>query len=547
MENIAKTSSPQLKTYSKSERNWYLTGVAGQNIMYNIVGAALAYYLQFTLLIPAIAVGVIMTIARVWDAFNDPLMGTIVDRTRTKFGKCRPYLMVLPIPIMIITILCFTNFGFYGENQAPNGLIIFWAAFTYILWGMIYTIADIPMWSASSLMTESEKDKTKILSAARIFAAIGGGIAMLGIQPLAFAIGKMLTKSATNGDAALGEKYGFLVAAVIFAVIGTALFIPLGYKVKEKIPAKTEKTSLGQNFKIGWRNKPFRQIILSSILGSTKMLIALAAMPIITYYFSSKSPALALLYMVLLGGGFFLGQFIGNGLTPTLLKITTTKKLYNFSNLVGIFPFLFIFVAYLLSPSGLTGTGWVILCFILFMICGISMGITFVLQSTMIASAVDYEDYTNNIRPDAVFFSGQTFVTKLQTGIATFISSIAYTIVGFSDARVAEINAYITAGGTPRMVGEFASFMMILFFIVSILPAIGCILSIIPTWKYALDDNEHKKIIAILSARRNAEHEGKEFTKEDEDKISQDVARQIKEEKENRKNKKKAKHKSKSK
>ena len=74
----------------------------------------------------------------------------------------------------------------------------------------------------------------------------------------------------------------------------------------------------------------------------------------------------------------------------------------------------------------------------------------------------------------------------------------------FSDARVAELNSFIAAGGIPRIEANYSKFMMILFFLVSIPPAIGCILSVIPTWKYALDDDEHKRILNILNERRHA-------------------------------------------
>lgn len=154
-----------LKTYSAKERNMYLIGMAGQNMIYNIIGAGLAYYLQFTILIPAMTVSVIMAVARVWDAFNDPMMGTVVDRTRSKWGKCKPYLMFVPIPIFIITVLCFVN-GFFdpsmGQFEGGNIGVILWAAFTYIAWGMSYTVGDIPLWGVTPLMTEVEKDRTKI-------------------------------------------------------------------------------------------------------------------------------------------------------------------------------------------------------------------------------------------------------------------------------------------------------------------------------------------------------------------------------------------------
>jgi sugar (glycoside-pentoside-hexuronide) transporter len=501
------SATTKLRTYTPKERNIYLISLAGQNVIYNIIGACLAYYLQFTILIPAMSVSLIMTLARVWDAFNDPIMGTIVDRTRTKIGKCRPYLIAVPIPILIITLLCFTNFGFYGDaanSKALNNWIVAWAAITYILWGMTYTVGDIPLWSVTALMTEDSKDRNKLLSLARIFGGIGGGVTLLAMQPLALGLGKSLTNTAlAGGNPAMGEKYGFLIAAAIFAIIGCGLFQMCGFAVRERISASKTKYTLVDNFKIMWRNKPFRQVLLSGVLGSPKMLLALAAMPLVTYYFASKSAILALLYMALLGGGMFVGQFVAMALTPKLLTKFTKKKLYNYGNLVGIVPFLLIYGAYLVAPNNLTHPLALTFCFIVFLFSGGSMGLTTVLQSLMIADAVDYEEYTNGIRPDGVFFSGQTFIAKLTTGIATIISGVAYSVVRFSDSRVAELNAFISAGGIPRLESHFSSFMGVLFFLVSIPPAIGCILSVIPTWKYALDDDEHKRILGILNERRH--------------------------------------------
>ncbi len=497
-----------VNTYTKRERNFYLIGLTGQNIIYNIVGACLMYYLQFTLLIPAIFVGLIFTFARIWDALNDPIMGTIVDRTRTKLGKCRPYLIAVPIPIMIITILCFTSFGFYDVSSNPdkllNGGLVAWAAVTYVLWGMVYTIGDIPLWGVTALMTESDKDRNKLLSLARLFGGIGGGVVVLSMQSLALAAGNMLSASG-NMSAAEGERWGFLIVAAILAVLGTAMFQLTGFAIKERIPPSTKKTSLIENFKIIVKNKPFSQILLSGIFGSTKMVIMLAAIPLVTYYYSSKSALLAFLYLGLLGGGLFIGQFFGMALTPKMLNSVSKKNLYNWSNLLSIPPYLLIFVGYLIAPHALTSALWVVIFFVLFMVAGATGGVTTVLQSTMIADCVDYEEHkSGGTRPDALFFSGQTFIAKLQSGIATIMATAAYAIVRFSDARVAEVNAFISAGGIPRLTEGYSSFMMILFLIVSILPAIGCFLSVIPTWKYALDDKEHKRILEELNMRRAA-------------------------------------------
>ena len=105
-------------TYSKRELAGYLTGLAGQNIIYNIIATGLAFYFQSVIFLPAIACSLIFALARVWDAINDPMMGTIVDKTRTKWGKCKPYLLFVPVVILITTILPFLN-GMYAE---PNEL-----------------------------------------------------------------------------------------------------------------------------------------------------------------------------------------------------------------------------------------------------------------------------------------------------------------------------------------------------------------------------------------------------------------------------------------
>lgn len=497
----------KLNTYTTKERNMYLIGLAGQNIIFNIIGAGLAYYLQFTLLIPAIAVSVMMAIARVWDAFNDPMMGSIIDRTRTKWGKCRPYLLAIPIPIGIVTILCFIN-GFYDPSltmfEGSNALVIMWAAISYIIWGMMYTVGDIPLWGITALMSESSSDRNKILSLARLIAGIAGGVALITIQPLALELGKRLTVE-LQVSAAEGERLGFIFVAIAFAIVGTAMFQMAGIFTKERIKGSEKKNTMGQNFKLMWSNKPFRQILLSGVFGSPKQLLMLCAMPLVTYYFASKNPGMALVYMLFLGGGMFLGMFVAMALTPRFVEKYEKKTLYNFANIAMFVPHTLVFVFYLISPTNLVAMGYLITFFFLFGIGGASTGMTMVLQSQMIADTIDYEDYHNRIRPDGVFFAGQSFITKLSQGIATILSGVAYTIVGFSDMEVSRVNSAIEVGLIPRLIPEFEPYMAVLFFLVSIPPAIGGLLSVIPTWKYALPNKEHERILAELNQRRHSE------------------------------------------
>lgn len=503
-------NSKGLRTYSKKERNMYLIGMVGQNCIYSIISSVLAYYMQFTILIPAATVSIIMTIARVWDAFNDPMMGTIVDKTKSKWGKCRPYLLFVPVPVSIITMLCFTNFGFYttsaGLFEGKNLLVVLWAALTYICWGMTYTAGDIPLWGVTARMTEDSEDRNKILSFARVFGGIGSAIPMLAAQTIALELGKFFAnKYAMNP--AQAEKLGFFVSTSVLAVIGGILFQMAGLGVREKIPTQEESHTLKENFKLMWTNKPFRQILISGVLSSPASLIMIAATPLVTYYYANKDGTLYLIYFALLGGGIFLGQFVAMALVPKILSKTTKKKAYNGARLMGTLPYILIFVLYLIAPQSLHKPVYIACAFVIFLIGGASMGVTNVLQSIMIADAVDYEEYHNGIRPDGVFFSGQTFIAKLTSGIASILSGIAYAVVGFSGENVEKVNDYIAQGGVARENPEFAKYMGLLFFLVSIPPAIGNLLAVIPTWNYCLDDDVHAQILKELNEKRHVEAE----------------------------------------
>ena len=511
-QEISETSAPKLKTYGKAEARLYITGLAGQNIIYNVFNALFAHFAQFVLMVPAITVSVIMAVSRVWDGFNDPIMGTLVDRTRSKWGKCRPYLLFSPLPIFIVVTLCFFSFGSY-DASAPgsprNFLIVAWIAVFSLLYDIVYTIGDIPLWGGPSLMTESEKDRNHLYSMMRLVAGIAGGVAMLGVQPIAQAVSNVLKDKVFGGDLVLGERTGFFVVAAGITLIGSAMFQLTGLKMKERIAPSEEHNSVLGNFKMMWDNKPFRQILLSGILGSARNTIMIVALPLVNYYFAGKNPAKALLYTLFLGGALLAGMMVGQAFTPVLTAKFEKKTIYNFSNYACIPALLVIFALYLTAPNhDVTGWGYVAIFSALFAVIGLTLGIQAVMQTLMIGDAVDLEEYKTGIRPDGVFFSGQTFLAKLTSGIATIISGIGYSMVGFSDVKVGELNQLINQGITGQalrgVLPEYDSFMTMLFFLVTIPPVVGSLLALIPTWKYAMSGAEHKQLLADLNERRHA-------------------------------------------
>ena len=499
------------KTYTKKEAAGFLVGMFGQNLIYNIVATGLYFYFQNVICLPAMALGWIMTIARIWDAINDPMMGTIVDKTHSKWGKCRPYLIIFPAIIGVITILTFVN-GNYAEasSTAQKVLIVGWAAVSYIAWGMCFTVCDIPLWGITSLMTEDENDRSKILGLARMVAGVGG-IGVLVVQ-----IAQALA-GAFNGD----MQKAFIVTVVIMTVVATILFEFAGLFTRERVEKSEKSYTFKENFQIMFGNKPFRQILISGILRSPIQLLMIVAMTLVTYYYANGNIMNILKYnedgslagidfkiLIGLGSvavGLFVGQFVAMGVTPLIIKKVEKKTLYNIYSIAGAVPFALIFVFFKVSGGDLTSTVWSIVIGICMLFASAAFGGINVLQSVMIADCVDYEEYYNGVRTDGVFFSGQSFITKLAAGISTIISSAVYAFVGYSGVNVDKLNKAIENGANfitydgGSGVGKYAEAM---FFLISIPPAIGMFLSALPTLKYAMTDKEHEHILAELVAKR---------------------------------------------
>lgn len=142
----------------------------GQNLICTIIGSYLTVFMTDAIGYGALAVALLMLFARIYDALNDPIMGSIVDRTRTPWGKCRPYLKWMAIPVSVVTILCFLPW--YPSN--PGGFAAM--SIMYIIWGMVYTVCDVPYWGLNSRMSNDTFRRGNLLTIARLLCTAGAGI-----------------------------------------------------------------------------------------------------------------------------------------------------------------------------------------------------------------------------------------------------------------------------------------------------------------------------------------------------------------------------------
>ncbi len=254
----------------------YAIGALGQGMIYAIMSSYISdFYLSVLKLAPMFVL-LLMLLARVWDAVNDPIMGYFVDRSHFKNGKMRPYLLFTPIPIAILTVLLF-----YAPNLSGWQLMVY-AAVTYVAWGMIYTASDVPFWSLPNVMTPNPDERGSIISNAKTLNGIGSAIPMAIFMLLGF----ILPKLNLSGTAL--EKTKYMTIALISAVIGNILFMRVYFKTKERvnIPAPPKKEKGGtSSLKLLLTCKPLMLTAVMGILSSARYMYQAGAVHVARYSF----------------------------------------------------------------------------------------------------------------------------------------------------------------------------------------------------------------------------------------------------------------------
>ena len=307
-------------------------------------------------------------------------------------------------------------------------------------------------------------------------------------------------------------KEGFIVAAIIITIIGSALFECAGTGTKERVPNGSETKTMKESFALMWKCKPFRRILISGLLRAPLQLMMNIAMTLLTYYYCKGNLTYAFtkldifIIVLILAGGLFIGQFVSMAISPALMKKYETKKVYNLFSGLSAVAFALLFVVYLIAPTDLSKIGFVVIDGILFFGTGMGFGGVSVCQSVMISDCIDYEEYHNGYRPDGIFFSGQSFITKFSAGISSIISGYVFDAVGYTDININKMNEAIANGA--NFATDYTSYSKAMWFLISIPPAIGMLLAVIPTLKYEIDKKSHNKMLEELVKRHKQNNQG---------------------------------------
>ncbi len=460
------------------EKLSYGVGAVGKDMVYMLSASYVLYYFQDVLGVSAVAMGVILMAARVFDAFNDPVMGVIVAKTRTRWGKFRPWLF---IGTLTNAVILFIMFSCPPTLDGPG--LVAYAAVTYILWGVTYTMMDIPYWSMIPAFTEGGREREGLTTLARSCAGVGSAIitvvTMLAVQWLGSAIAG---GSATAREIErTGFRYFALIVAVLFVIFITFTCIA----IKEKSTVNMETASVGDMFRALLRNDQTVAVVVAIVLINTAVYIT---SNLVIYFFKYD-----------FGGsswynGYTLFNIFGGAIQILSMMLIFPLLRRKFTSIRIFFIALgsaMIGYAVLLALA-FTSMKNVFILFIPGFFIFAASGVLQVLTTVFLANTVDYGELKNGRRDESVIFSMQTFVVKLASGVAAFIASITLAIFSLSSDAVTEAEQTMDFSQTVAD-GSKVGLRMVM----TLLPIAGLLFAFF--WfkkKYILTDEKVEEIAA---------------------------------------------------
>lgn len=384
-------------------------GALGKDLCYAMISYFLMIYFTDTVGMAPLFVGNLFLVARIWDAFNDPMMGFVVDNTRSKWGKFRPWILLGAVLNSIVMIFMF---------RKPAGMTGFsmYAYFSvmYILWGMTYTVIDIPYWSMLPSLSSTKEERDSMSVIPRIFASLAW--LLMG----AFAI-KMVSMLG-NGDDAKGYSRLAVGIAVIFVVtsIITVVFVKDRSCFGETGDKKAERTTVKDALHVIMANDQLKVFI--GVVLCYNLVVQLAG-GVAIYYFTYVAGDKDL-YPIFTTAA----QFAEIGalfLFPVLSKRLSKKQVFaiaSFSPAIGL---VGLVVSGFFAPQNV----------VIIAVCGVlyklGSGLTLGATTVMLADVIDYGQVNLGSRNESIIASFQTLLVKTASAVSAWLIGVGLTIVGY--------------------------------------------------------------------------------------------------------------------
>ena len=462
-----------------SEKIGYGLGDMSSSMFWKLFGAYLMIFYTDVFGISAAVVGTMFAVTRVWDSFFDPVVGAVADRTSSRWGRFRPYLLFLAVPFGVIGILTFLTppFGQTGK--------IVYAFITYALMMMVYSAINVPYASLLGVMSPDPADRNTLATYRMTFAYLGSFLALLLFMPLVNAFG-----GGNSGGPMLGwltaPQAGWLMAVGVIAVVCVLLFLGCFALTKERVrPVRQGKTSLKTDLRDLLHNRPWWVLLGAGVASLVFNSIRDGAT---VYYFKYYVDETAVGSISFLGLPFVLsGLYLAVGQATNILGVILAAPVSNRIGKRRTFMAAMAVASVLSVAFFWLGKDQLVPIFILQALISVCAGSIFPLLWSMYADCADYSELQTGNRATGLIFSSSSMSQKFGWAFGTAITGWMLAQFGF------QANA-VQSAETLQGIRMF----------LSLLPAAGAFLSLMFIYFYPLSEQKMRQITHELEEKRTA-------------------------------------------
>jgi glucuronide carrier protein len=413
----------------------YATGDAANNLAFSMTSMFLLVYYTDVVGLSAAAVGTLFLVVRFWDAFADVAAGRIVDRTQTRWGKFRPFLLFGSLPLLLLSVAVFSVPG----GLSHDGAVVY-ALVSYAILGFAYSLVNIPYGSMATAMTQRPDERAKLAT----FRVFGSNLTIL---MLALVVAPQIKGS---GDL----QHSLTVTTLVFVVIGFALYLFTFLTAKEQVQRDVPKVSARQTIDTLKQNKPLVMLCLSSLM----FLIGMFALQTVAIYYARDVLGNANYYIVLTIVQ-TAGTLLAAAFVPHFVRTIGKKRAYLVCGAVAIVGG----IGLALTPASAP-----ILAFFFFFVIGVGLGGVNTLMWALEADTVEYGEWKTGIRTEGTTYALFSFTRKMGQAVGGAAAAYALGIGGYvpnaspqADSAVTAIK--IAAGVVPAAVIGVALAIMLAY------------------------------------------------------------------------------------
>jgi len=451
VENTMSNESQQLTV---KEKIGYGLGDTASNFYWQMFMSFILFFYTDVFGISAAVAGTMLLVTRIWDTGIDPIMGVIADRTNTKWGKFRPYLMWMALPIGIIGVLTFTT-----PDLSVNGKIIY-AYITSTLMMAAYTAINTPYSALMGVLTPNSLERTSVSSYRFVLAFVAIFVVQGTTLPLVQFFG--------HGNQAIGFQW----TMVVFSATAVILFLITFFNTQERVhPPKDQKTSVKSDLRDLLHNKPWMVLFFIGIFALS--------------YNSIRSGSIIYYFKYYIGNEILTSAFMVSGTLAAIAGVMITKHLSKLLGKRTLYMVLWLVVSLLTISFYFIPKENIVLIFASHILISFILGPTAPLIWAMYADTADYSEWISGRRATGLVFSAATFAQKLGWAIGGAFTGWLLAYFGFI------ANVVQTQGAQDGI-----RLMM------SIIPALAGLLAAGAVWFYVLDEQMMEKIEVDLSSRR---------------------------------------------